>query len=69
MLRAYVIREQCDLSLIDVEGVLDEVMRDEILALKAAPQLAIQAMTPFGALCASTDGLVISDIQFFGGKS
>lgn len=69
VLRAYVIREQSDLSLIDVEGVLGPEMRDEILDLKAAPQLDIQAMTPFGALSASTDGLVISDTQFFGGKA
>jgi len=69
VLRAFVVQEQCDLRLIDVEGVLDSVMRGEILALRAAPKLDIQAVTPFGALSASTDGLVPSDIQHFGGKA
>ena len=58
-----------DVRLIDVEGVVTEEQIGEILALKEPPELNIQSMTPYGAYSASTNGLLPSDIRYFGGKA
>lgn len=55
--------------LIEVEGVLDDATIAEILALKTPAPLDISPMASYGAYSASVDGLVLSDIQYFGGKA
>jgi len=69
VMRAFIDREVCDLRLIDVEGVLGQAVRTEILALKRAPQLEIQPTMPYGELAAPTENLEPGDIQYFGGKA
>ncbi|MBA7636170.1 hypothetical protein ES703_43785 [subsurface metagenome] len=59
----------CDVRLIDVEGVLDDATIAEILALKVPPALDISPMASYGAYSAATDGLLPSDIKYFGGKA
>jgi hypothetical protein len=61
--------DACDVRMIDVEGVLTGQQIDEILALKAPGVLNISPAAPYGGYSASTDGLVLSDIQYFGGKA
>ncbi|MCP4903141.1 MAG: hypothetical protein GY906_39775 [bacterium] len=69
VLRAYADWGGCDLRLIDVEGLLSTTTIAEILALKDLPPLDISSMQPFGAYSTNVDGLVLSDIQYFGGKA
>ncbi len=69
VLRAYGTTGNCDLRLIDVEGVLTPQQIAEILALKNPPPLAISPMAHYGAYSAPADGLVPADIQYFGGKA
>ncbi len=59
----------CSVRLIDVQEVLTSQQIAEILALKDPPVLSIFPVTTYGAYDASTDGLVPSDIQYFGGKA
>ncbi len=68
-MRAFYVQEACDLRLIDLEDSLDQVTIDKILTLKTPPELNIQPMAPYGLPAISTDGLVLSDIRFFGGKA
>ena len=58
-----------NVTLIDVEGVLDEATIAEILALKAPSPLDISPMAPYGAYSANTEGLLPPDIKYFGGKA
>ncbi|MBN2271703.1 MAG: hypothetical protein JXN61_13875, partial [Sedimentisphaerales bacterium] len=58
-----------DVRLIDIEGVLDEGTIEEILELKAPAELEISPVAHYGAYSASTDGLLPSDIKYFGGKA
>jgi len=69
ILRAHYTYLDWNIRLIDVEGVLDEQSSAEILALKSPPHLDISPVTPYGAYSASTDGLMPSDIRYFGGKA
>ncbi len=69
VLRAYGTGDNCDLRLIDVEGILTPQQVAEILALKQPAPLNISPMTPYGAYSAPTDDLVPSDIRYFGGKA
>jgi len=57
------------IRLIEVEGVLDDATIAEILALKTPAPLEISPMVSYGAYSGSTEGLVPSDIQYFGGKA
>ena len=59
----------CEVKLIDVNGVLTEQQIEEILALKELPPLEISPMAGYGAYSADTNGLLPSDIQYFGGKA
>ena len=69
VLRGYYTYNGCEVRLIDIEGALDDATIAEILALKAAPVLDISPMAHYGAYSASTEGLLLSDIQYFGGKA
>ncbi len=69
VLRAFDEYGVCDIRMIEVEGVLDNATIEEILALKAPAPLDISPMASYGAYSASVDGLVLSDIQYFGGKA
>ena len=69
VLRGYYTYNGFDVRLIDVEGVLDDAVIDEILALKTPPVLDISPMAAYGAYSASTDGLLPADIKYFGGKA
>lgn len=66
---AYDVYPGCRIRLIDVDGNLGESLVDEILALKAPPQLAIQAKQSLGELSRSVDDLTEADIVYFGGKA
>ena len=68
-LRVYTDWGLTELRMIDVEGVLDEGTIAEILALKDPPPLNISPMQPYGAYSANTGDMVLSDIQYFGGKA
>jgi len=69
ILRAFDAWYDWDIRLIAVEGVLDEQAVEEILTLKEPPELEISPMAHYGAYSASTDGLLPSDIKYFGGKA
>ena len=59
----------CNVRLIDVEGQLSNEERQEILALKDPPVLAIQSIASYGSYSGTTTGLTRSDVRFFGGKA
>ncbi len=69
VLRAFDKYGGAEVRLIDVEGVLDDATIAEILALKLPPALDISSMTPYGSYSAPTDGLLPTDIKYFGGKA
>ena len=69
VLRAYSSGSTGGIRLIDVEGVLDEAMIQEILELKKPGPLDIAPIAHYGAYSANTDGLLPVDIQYFGGKA
>jgi len=56
-------------KIIDGEGLLTPAQKAELLSLKQAPPIQFAPKTSFGAISASTDGLVPSDIKYFGGKA
>ncbi|MBI4662476.1 MAG: hypothetical protein HY735_26970 [Verrucomicrobia bacterium] len=56
-------------DLIAVDAAFDPALKAEILALKNPPPLQVPRKQRYGALTASTDNLVPSDIKFFGGKA
>jgi hypothetical protein len=69
LVRAVVEFDGCEVKVIDVEGLLTPAQKAELLALKQAPPIQFATKSPFGAISASTDSLVPSDIRFFGGKA
>ena len=69
VLRVFDMYSGNNVRLIDVEGILDEATIAEILALKAPPVLNIPPMAHYGAYSAPAEGLLPSDIQYFGGKA
>ncbi len=69
VLRAFDEYGGVEVRLIDVEGVLDDATIAEILLLKKPPALDISPVTRYGSYSASTDGLLPSDIKYFGGKA
>ncbi|MEN6424496.1 MAG: PEP/pyruvate-binding domain-containing protein [Phycisphaerales bacterium] len=68
-LRAYDLYGSTDVRLIDTEGVLDDSMVQEILALKAPASLDVSPVTSFGSYGSAADMLMPSDIRYFGGKA
>ena len=69
VLRGYDKYGGVEVRLIDVEGILDESVIAEILALKEPAVLDISPMAHYGAYSASTEGLLPGDIKYFGGKA
>ncbi|UCG55625.1 MAG: hypothetical protein JSU70_12240 [Phycisphaerales bacterium] len=69
VLRAYEKEGSSDVRLIDVEGVLDENAIADLLKLKAPPVLDIEPATDYGSYSSNADGLLPSDIKYFGGKA
>jgi hypothetical protein len=61
--------DSCHVRLIDVESELDQPTIDSILQLKRPPALDITPTEPYGAYSASTDGLQLAEIRYFGGKA
>ncbi len=68
-LRAYDTYGVCHTRLIDVDDVLSAEQIAEVLVLKDLPVLNISPMAVYGAYDAPTDGLVLLDVQYFGGKA
>ncbi|RPJ39090.1 MAG: hypothetical protein EHM35_03165, partial [Planctomycetaceae bacterium] len=58
-----------DIKLIDTNGLLDDATVAQILDLKRPAALSISPMVPYGAMGASTDGLIPADGKHFGGKA
>ena len=58
-----------EVLLVDIEGALTSEEFDEILALKAPPDLDISPMAHYGAYSASTEALLPEDTKYFGGKA
>jgi hypothetical protein len=58
-----------EVKVVDAEGLLTAAQKIELLSLKQAAPIQFSPKTPFGAISASTDGLVPSDIKSFGGKA
>ena len=58
-----------EVKVLELESSMDPALREEILGLKAPPELEIVPTATFGALSASTDQLNPADIKFFGGKA
>lgn len=69
VMRTFSVEQACDLRLIDLEDCLDQATIEEILALKSPVELDVQPMDMYGSAAVSTEGLVSSDIAFFGGKA
>ncbi|TNF34081.1 MAG: hypothetical protein EP329_07610 [Deltaproteobacteria bacterium] len=59
----------CAVTLVDLDGRLDEATRAELLALKEPPALDYAEKTPTGALSANVDTLGPADIAHYGGKA
>ncbi|MDH7600436.1 MAG: hypothetical protein QHH07_12525, partial [Sedimentisphaerales bacterium] len=55
--------------LIDVEGLLDDAMVQQILALKQVQPLEIQPFQTYGSYVVSVEGLLPSDARYVGGKA
>ncbi len=56
-------------QLLDTDTLLDDAAAAQILQLKQPTPLVISAMTPYGAVGASTEELLPSDIKYVGGKA
>jgi hypothetical protein len=69
ILRAVANFGECEVKVIDAEGLLTPAQKAELLVLKQAAPIQFAPKAAFGAISASTDALVPSDIQFFGGKA
>ncbi|MHC4642731.1 MAG: PEP/pyruvate-binding domain-containing protein, partial [Planctomycetota bacterium] len=69
VLRCYYTYNGVEARLIDAEGVLDDSVIAEILALKEPAVLDISPIAHYGAYSASTEGLLPADIKYFGGKA
>jgi hypothetical protein len=69
VLSAYEDREVTKVRLVNVDGVLSEQQKEELLALKEPPVLSIVAAEHYGAYSAAVDDLGIGDIRYFGGKA
>lgn len=69
VLRAFEAWYDSDVRLTDVEDVLDQKTIDEILELKDPPPLQISPTAHYGAYSAPADGLLPTDIKYFGGKA
>jgi hypothetical protein len=54
---------------IPAQNYLSDDLKTEILALKRPPEVRIQPKARAGKFSASTDGLLLSDIRYFGGKA
>ena len=69
ILRAIITQDMGKVKVLDVEGALDPAVESELLALKRPEPIEFAPKTSFGAISASTDTLVPTDIQYFGGKA
>ncbi len=70
LLRAYsTFEEPCSVRVTDVEGQISTGDRAELLALKAPPELQIQAIETFSGYSRSVTGLTKNDVRYFGGKA
>jgi hypothetical protein len=56
-------------TVVDVDGQLDDEARAELLALKIPARASIAPKQPYGQISANTDGLSLQDRQYFGGKA
>jgi hypothetical protein len=56
-------------KIVDLEGRLDPLFEAELLELKAPEPIQFLPKQTYGAISASTDTLVPTDIQYFGGKA
>lgn len=68
-LRAYDAHGWTTVRVTDADGILDDAMAQEILALKKAGPLAISPVTLRGDYGTSVDALMPSDIRYVGGKA
>jgi hypothetical protein len=59
----------CQSRLIDTEGVLDDALIVQILALKQPASIHITPMASYGAYAVPTEGLMPSDVKYVGGKA
>jgi hypothetical protein len=55
-------------KVLDVEGLLSPATESELLALKRPEPIEFVPKQSFGAISASTDALMPTDIRYFGGK-
>ena len=69
ILRAIIMQDIGEVKVLDVEGLLAPAVESELLALKRPEPIAFAPKQSFGAISASTDTLVPTDIQYFGGKA
>jgi hypothetical protein len=58
-----------EVKVVDLEGRLEPELEAELLALKAVEPIQFMPKKSYGAFSASADGLVPTDIQYFGGKA
>ncbi len=56
-------------TVLDVEGVLEPSLTDQLMARKQPTPIAYQPKQRLGAFSASTDSLTAADIRHFGGKA
>jgi hypothetical protein len=59
----------CESRLMDAEGLLDDTLTAQVLALKRPASLHITPMASYGAYGIPTQGLMPSDVKYVGGKA
>ncbi len=69
VLRAISEHNESRVSVIDVHDTLPPALADELLELKAPPEIKFTPKQTFGAISAPTDALSPNDIRHFGGKA
>ena len=60
---------ECEVKVLDAEGLLNPAQKTELLSLKQAAPIQFSPKTAFGAISASTEEMVPTDIKYFGGKA
>ena len=69
ILRATVSHGAAQIKVLDVEGQLDPASEAQLLALKVPAPINYLPKQSYGAFWTNTDGLVPTDIRYFGGKA
>ena len=69
IVRATVTYGVAEIKVLDVEGLLEPGFESGLLALKTPRPISFLPKQAYGAIWASTDALVPTGIQFFGGKA